>query len=124
MVDFTEVKLEELIVHNIGNSLREEGMKLSKAPLQLKEDIVKELLMKYFLSPFKGDVFYNFTHDADINLNELFNYASKIFTDPESFYLQSINISKHLYEKSNHHNIKAGEFYLVYLNDCFVDGEI
>src|SRR5690606_28519487 len=109
--DFTAVKLKNLVVHNVGNSLQEEGMKLSKSPLSFKQDIVKELLMKYFLSPFKGEVFYNFFHDAELELNELYNYASRIFADPDSFFLQTINISKHLYEKSNHHNIKGGEFY-------------
>jgi hypothetical protein len=123
MIDFTEVKLKNLVVHNIGNSLQEEGMKLSKAPIEFKEDIIKELLMKYFLSPFKGEVFYNFFHDTDINLNELYNYASKIFADPDSFFLQTISISKLLYEKSNHHNIKGGEFYLVYFEDCIVNGD-
>jgi hypothetical protein len=123
MVDFTEVKLKSLVIHNIGNSLHEEGMKLSKNPLKFKEDIIKDLLLKYFLFPFKGEVFYNFFHDTDLNLNEIYTYCSKIFADPDSFFLQTINISKHLYEKSNHHNIKGGEFYLVYFEDCVVNGD-
>ena len=123
MIDYSAVKLKTLVVHQVGNSLQEEGMKLSRQPMVFKEELIKELLMKYFLSPFKGDVFFNFFHDTDLELNELFNYCSKIFADPDSFFLQSINISKHLYEKSNHHNIKGGEFYLVYFEDCFVNGD-
>lgn len=123
MLDFSSVKLKSLVVHNVGNSLQEEGMRLSKAPLNFKEDLIKELLMKYFLTPFKGEVYYNFFHETDLNLNELYSYASKIFADPDSFFLQTINISKHLYEKSNHHNIKGGEFYLVYFEDCFLNGD-
>lgn len=53
MIDFTEVKLHNIVVHNIGNSLQEEGMKLSKGPLVFKESIVKDLLMKYFYHPLK-----------------------------------------------------------------------
>ncbi|MBO9702067.1 MAG: nucleoid-associated protein [Sporocytophaga sp.] len=123
MIDFTEVKLHNIVVHNIGNSLQEEGMKLSKGPLVFRESIVKELLMKYFLSPFKGELFYNFFHDTELALNEIYNYVSKIFDDPDCFYLQTINISKHLYDKSNHHNIKGGEFYLVYFADCVINGD-
>jgi hypothetical protein len=124
MLDFSEVKLKTIVIHTVGNSLQEEGMKLSKKPLEFKEDIVKELLQKYFLSSFKGQVLYNFFHETDLAMNELFTLCSQIFANPDSFFLQTINIAKHLYEKSNHHNIKGGEFYLVYFEDCILNGDV
>jgi len=124
MLDFSEVKLKTIVIHTVGNSLQEEGMKLSKKPLEFKEEIVKELLQKYFLSSFKGQVLYNFFHESDLSMNELFTICSQIFADPDSFYLKSINIAKHLYDKSNHHNIKGGEFYLVYFEDCILNGDV
>ena len=52
MLVTSEVQLESIILHKVGNKSREEGLKLSKGELQL-DGFVKELLMKYFLSPFK-----------------------------------------------------------------------
>lgn len=124
MLDFSEVKLKTVVIHNVGNSLQEEGMQLSKSPLELQEDVVRDLLLKYFLSPFKGEIFYNFFHETDLSMNELFTYSSEIFANPGSFYIQSVNIAKHLYEKSNHHNIKGGEFYLVYFEDAVINGDV
>lgn len=58
-----------------------------------------------------------------IHLNELYMYISNIFIDPSSFYTQSINILKHLYEKSSHPQIKGGEFYMVHFTDYIIDGK-
>lgn len=124
MLEFGEVKLKNIIIHHVGNSLQEEGMKLSRGCFQFKEDIVKELLLKYFLSPFKAEDLFKFTHESDLNLNEMFTYARRIFSDPDSFFLQSINVAKHLYSKSNHHNIKGGEFYMVYFEDVILKGDV
>lgn len=122
MLVTSEVKLESIILHKVGNKSRDEGYKLSKGELQL-DDFVKELLLKYFLNPFKSEVYYNLHHETDINLNEVFAYASAIFDNPETLYENSVNLAKHLYEKSDHAKIKEGEFYVTFLKDCVVHGE-
>ena len=119
--DFSNVNLENLIIHQVGNKLRDEGFFVSPTVCEMKDGDVEELLLKYFLSSFKEDVFYKFSHETDIHLNELYMYISSIFVDRDSFYTQSINILKHLYEKSSHPQIKGGEFYMVYFTDCKVN---
>jgi hypothetical protein len=47
---------------------------------------------------------------------------SKIFDSPDQLFGQSVNLAKHLYEKSVHPKIKGGEFYTVYFKDCILDG--
>ena len=66
------------------------------------------------------NVFY---HEADLNLNEVYAYASKIFENPKKLGEQSVNLAKHLYEHSNHPKIKGGEFYVVYFDECTINGE-
>lgn len=66
------------------------------------------------------NVFY---HEADLNLNEVYAYASKIFENPKTLGEQSVNLAKHLYEHSNHPKIKGGEFYVVYFKECVIDGK-
>ncbi|MCL2281753.1 MAG: nucleoid-associated protein, partial [Fibromonadales bacterium] len=78
---------------------------------------------RYFLSTFKSTEYFNFHHDIDINMNEVFVCVSKIFNNPEILHKQSINLAKHLYEQSIHPQIKDGEFYTVYFKDCIIDGE-
>jgi hypothetical protein len=86
--------------------------------------MVRDLLMKYFLSSFKSEEYYNFYHDSDINLNEMFVYSNQIFNDPSELYDSSLKIAKHLHNHSDHPKIKSGEFYIVYFENCIVDDEI
>jgi len=123
MINYSEVELNKIVVHQIGNKTLEEGFKLSKGLLRLHEPDLLNLLQRYFLSPFKSLEFYNFNHEADLNLNEIYNYSSKAFADPDSFYLQTINIAKHLYEYSTHPKIKGGEFYCVFFTGVLIENE-
>jgi len=123
MIDFSNSSLEKIIVHKVGNKSRSEEIRLSKSLLSINGNI-KDLLSKYFLSPFKSNEFYNFFHDTNISLNEVFNYVDKIFTAPQSMLEQSENLAKHLYEKTTHPKIKSGEFYIVYIKNCLVKDEI
>ncbi|WP_026462638.1 nucleoid-associated protein [Adhaeribacter aquaticus] len=122
MLITSEVKLEHLILHKVGNKSREEGIRFSKDELKL-DGFVKDLLLKYFLSPFKSDEYFNLHHESDINLNEVFSFVSRIFDNPEDIYEQSVNLARHLYEQSSHPKVKEGEFYITYLKDCVLDGE-
>ncbi len=121
--DFSTVNLENLVIHKVGNKLRDEGIFVSPAMCEMKDGNVEELLLKYFLSSFKEAVCYKFFHETDIHLNELYMYVSSIFIDRDSFYIQSANILKHLYEKSSHPQIKGGEFYMAYFTDCTFDDQ-
>lgn len=121
MFSVTEIVLTNIVLHKVGNKLRDEGVKLSKMPLQIKDDI-KQLLLHYFLNPFKENEFFNFYHDIDINMNEVFVCAKDVFENPDRLYEQSLNIAKHLYEQSTHPKVKSGELYVTYLRDCFVNG--
>jgi len=124
MFDFSNVQLESVVVHNIGNKAREEELSLSQTPLNLDHDMIRTLLLKYFLSPFKDSTLYNLSHETDISLNELYNYCSNIFENSDSVYENSIHIAKHLYEQSQHPKIKSGELYVVYLKDCVLEDEL
>ncbi len=110
------------VLHNVGNKSRDENIHLSKRTISIDHHI-KEILLKYFLSPFSSNEFYNLYHESDINLNEVFSYVSKIFDSSESLLEQSIKLTRHLYEQSTHPKIKGGEFYIVYFRDCIVEGE-
>lgn len=123
MFDTAGARLEQLVIHKVGNKLREEGLVISPEPYQMTDGNVEELLLKYFLSSFREKVTYRFFHETDIHLNEIYMYASNMFIQPGCFYEQSINILKHLYEQAVHPQIKGGEFYTAYFSGCIVDGQ-
>jgi len=118
--DFTSIK--NIIVHNIGNKLREEEIQISKSLLKV-DNPVKELLLKYFLSPFTSNEYYNLHHESEVQLNEVYTYITRIFENQEELLVQSINLAKHLYEKSTHPKVKAGEFYVVYFKRCMIENQ-
>ena len=115
-------KIKNIAVHSVGNKLNEENIRLTKTPLQIDNNIA-EILLHYFLSPFKSQEYYHLYHETDLSLNEVYSYVSAIFTNPETLLEQSQNLAKHLYEQSVHPKIKGGEFYTVYFKDCIINGE-
>ena len=122
MILFPDTKLQEVVIHKVGNRTHDEGVQISKSVLKPGEEI-KNVLMAYFLSPFKSNALFNFNHDYNIELNEIYSYASKIFDDPELLYDQSINIANHLYAQSTHPKIKEGELYVCYFSQIILDDE-
>lgn len=107
---YTEyISLNSISIHLVGNRLNAEGVKISPKEIDLSDNL-KKILTSYFITSFKSNEYFNFYHESDLNLNEVFTYVSKIFDDPHVLYKQSINLAKHLYEQSTHPKIKGGEF--------------
>ncbi len=126
MLSFSDTTLDKIIVHHIGNPSHDEPLNCSKEEFPLTDPDLEGILGKFFLSPFqkKALSFYNFKHDSDLELNEMYHYASKMFNPGESFALQSVNMAKHLYDKSGHPMVKSGELYIVLLNNIMVEDEL
>ena len=108
-------------VHYVGNKYNEEPILLSETA-QTADDDLLQALKEYFLKPFKSEEYFEFRHGSDLVLNEVYTYVSAIFENPESLHEQSTKLAQHLYEQSLHQNIKGGEFYVVYIKDCYMDG--
>jgi hypothetical protein len=123
MIQAKSQSIQQISIHRVGNKLREEELRLSKSCININEPIC-ELLVRYFLSPFKNADYFNLHHKSDLMLNEVYAFAGRIFENPDNLYEQSVNLARHLYEKSIHPKIKAGEFYVVYFKDCVVEDEV
>ncbi len=123
MLDFSEAILSKLAIHQVGNKSNDEGIIISEQEVDF-DDSIAALLTTYFTKPFKPQEFYNFTHESSLNLNEAFTYVKSIFNDKTSLQLQSINLAKHLYEQSNHPQIKSGELYVAYFDNCYLNDEL
>lgn len=126
MIYNTEAVLKTLSIHQTGNKLLDEKCILSEQPLQIEDDILNKLLIQYFLSPFeKVNEIYQLWHPSeDLNLNEVFHFATAMFDEADSFHENSRQLAKQLYDVSNHPKIKAGELYIAYFNKLQIEGEL
>lgn len=122
-IHFTEAKLSQLVLHRVGSKYNNEGVSVSKHALPLTDELTN-VLQPYFLGSFRCEELFRFHHDSDLMMNEIYAYCSYIFDDVSQLYDQSINILNHLYEKSNHAKIQAGELYVAYFEDCILDDEL
>ncbi len=104
----------------------DETLVLSEQPISLTDETLGELLMKYFVQPFeKTNEIYRFSHPTDnLQLNEVFHFATMMFENAETFHSNSQQIAKLLYDKTDNPKIKSGELYISYFKQLQVEGEL
>ncbi|MEX0812602.1 MAG: nucleoid-associated protein [Chitinophagales bacterium] len=126
MFDYSESSIIRLSAHQVGSKAEEELLHLSKKPLDIEASNLRESLLQYFLSHFKVPEFYSFSFsDDDLSLNPVYKYASKIFDEKndQAFHSASVQLAKHLYNCSDHPNIKSGDFYVAHFSNVNFQGE-
>lgn len=124
MLDFTNTTIHAIAVHFVGNKLQDEDLILSNNTTQINDLEVLTLLQKYFLSSFKSEQLYNLYNEQDIKQNIVYNAVTSIFENKDSLFEQSTLLAEHLYNITEHPNIKSGEFYVVYFTECVINDEI
>lgn len=122
MPDLSASRLEYCAIHYVGNKHNEEGMVLSKNLTPIEHEATRNLLLKYFLSSFREDDIQRFSHHTELNMNEVYTFAGKLFADPEALLLRSVELATHLYETTLHPNVPGGEVCVAYFEDCYLDG--
>ena len=122
MINLYSAQIESLSIHRIGNKSKAEGLFVSSDPYTLSDELtplIKEFFFKSFRE--KEENYYQFHHEADLEFNEMFGLAQKVFENPSATHMFSEEIAKHLYAQSDHPHIKAGELYVVYLENVLID---
>jgi hypothetical protein len=117
MLDHSISTLDIVSVHHVGNKNNDEPLIVSKFPLDFGKDDIEKLLQNFFLNQFKSEEYHHFGFsNGDFTLNPIYKYVHDVFEGIGDFHLNSINIAKHLYESSNHPNIKAGDLFIAYFS--------
>lgn len=122
MISPVDTKIKACAIHRVGNKLRDESCILSEN-IYNGCDNVYNFLIEYFFTPFKSEEYFSFYHNINITMNEVYMCVRNIFSNPNTILNHSIDLAKHLYEKSIHPKVKGGEFYVVYFEDCIIDGK-
>jgi hypothetical protein len=121
--DFTNINLDKLVTHHIGNKQMEQGILLSETVTEMEESTVGYLL-KYFLTAFKSEEFFNFSHIVNISMNDVYNIVQRIFGDRSRFIEDSQQIARLLYEHSTHPRIKPGELNVALFSEVILGDEV
>lgn len=124
-MDFLKSKIKHLIIHEIGNKLRDEKVFFSSNIQVIDEDLEKALL-NYFLKSFiTNQEALSFYHNSNLNLNEIYSYSKDLFIkNNENLFIEnSQNIAKHLYEYTLHPKIMKGELIIVQIENIIYNNE-
>lgn len=117
MLDFSTVDIKELVIHRVGNKHNEEDFFISQSPFELTDGL-SLMILDYFVKPFMNLQESNqFTHEIDLSYNELNGICKDIFENPDSLYINSVKVLKHLHEQSQHPHIKTGDLFVAYFDD-------
>jgi hypothetical protein len=124
MIDFSRAQLTHFSINFVGNKGLSEELTCSEKVFEFKDDFVKETVLRYFLSPFKNDIYYQFKKQVDISLPGVATVCEDLFSTRKDFIQKAKLAASHLYNQSMHPKIKGGEFYVCYFKDAMVDGVI
>lgn len=111
MIRVNEIKAATIQI--VGNKTRGEGLSSasSLADVSGSSDFLNKLIEKSFTM----DDLKCFSYIESVELNPVYQFASKIFDDNEAFLKQSVNMATYLYDQSVHPNIRSGELYVLLL---------
>ncbi|WP_028534244.1 nucleoid-associated protein [Paludibacterium yongneupense] len=116
-MDITQARIDRLIVHRVGNKARDEALFLTEADSALDTDAAVMILHGYLKGIVAERRKYRFRHDSDINLNEVFHYSRQFFGGQCDFIELSQRVARHLYSKTQHPNIGAGDLFVILFAD-------
>ncbi len=121
-VNFNTANISALTLAKVGNPQRGESLKTSKELCSFS-DQDKDMLTLAFTKPFRNLDPYAFHHSSNIDLNEMFSFASTIFDQPERFLTYSRKIARHLFDQTKHPNIKSGDLCVAQIEGIKIDGQ-
>ncbi len=117
MLKTTNAFIAKATLQRVGNKLSEEPNHMTNAEIPLTDD-EETLLKSFFLRSIKSSIdLMKFTHHISLYYNAVYDNTGKFFDQEISFIEYSNNILNHLFEKSNHPQIKIGELFVVYFQD-------
>ncbi len=124
-MDHEATELKALVLHHVGNRSHEENLTLSQELVDISDESVQSVLLRYFLEHFNDYEYYNFEAGGlSLVQNPIYASVSAIFEDPELLLTQSLDIARHLFSQSTHPNIKGGDFYIAYLAHAMIGDEL
>jgi len=122
-LEIGESVVEDVILHQVGNRLREESLVLADECFGITENIANLILGGYLRGIVSDKNQYILTHESDMALNDVAHYVSAFFSKRMSFVELSKNLATHLYASAHHPNIAAGDLFVILFDKVRLNGE-
>lgn len=122
VVEIGESIVRSVILHQVGNRLREEALILADECFDITEDISNLVLSGYLRGIVSDKNKFVLSHESDLVLNDVVHHTSKYFSENESFVALSKKLAQHLYTSAHHPNIASGDLFVILFDRLKVDG--
>jgi hypothetical protein len=121
-MEIGESVVKAVILHQVGNRLREEPLVLANKCLSITDSISNVILGGYLRGIVKDKNQYVLSHESDMALNDVAHHISGFFGKKTSFEELSKNLAAHLYASAHHPNIAAGDLFVILFEGLKVEG--
>lgn len=121
LMEIGESVVRDVILHQVGNRLREEPLVLADQCFAITENISNLILGGYLRGIVSSKNRYVLTHESDMALNDVAHHTSAFFSRKISFIELSKNLATHLYASAHHPNIAAGDLFVILFDQLKVD---
>ncbi|KOS67808.1 hypothetical protein AEA09_04045 [Lysinibacillus contaminans] len=119
MLEVSDSKLAQYVVHYVSDTLV-----LGEEAFTRPEIMLEAAFTQLAFNKLDFEQQYEFFHETDIGLNEMYTYVKSIFDNENSFLEQSKHIATHLHSASGHPNIKSGELFIGLFENCLMSTEM
>jgi hypothetical protein len=121
MIKTNQAYISKLALQRVGNKHRNEICYFTDNLLRIDKE-EENLLKRFFLSSLRSnDEVLKFNHHINLDYNVVYGLSKKVFSEEMDFIDFSKEIVQHLYEKSNHSQIKTGEVFTAFFEHTIFD---
>ncbi|MBU1665375.1 MAG: nucleoid-associated protein [Gammaproteobacteria bacterium] len=121
-MEIGESVVRSVILHQVGNRLREEPLVLADQCFTITEGISNVILSGYLRGIVSSKNQYVLFHESDMALNNIAHHVSVFFSEEISFVELSQKLATHLYASAHHPNIASGDLFVILFDRIKVDG--
>ncbi len=121
-MEIGESVVQAIILHKVGNRLRDEPLVLTDQCFSITDSISNVILGGYLRGIVSDKNQYILGHESDITLNDVAHHVSGFFAKKISFVELSQNLASHLYSSAHHPNIAPGDLFVILFEKLKVDG--
>ena len=119
MLEVSDSILAQYVVHYVSDTLV-----LGDEAFPRPEVMLEAAFTQLAFNKLDLEQQYEFFHETDIGLNEVYTYVKAIFDNETSFLEQSKHIATHLHSASGHPNIKSGELFIGLFENCLMSTDV
>ncbi|MDP2093634.1 MAG: nucleoid-associated protein [Hydrogenophaga sp.] len=121
-MEIGESVVQTVILHQVGNRLREEPLILADQCFAITDNIANVILGGYLRGIVSDKNQYVLSHESDMALNDVAHHVSGFFAKKTPFVELSQKLATHLYASAHHPNIAAGDLFVILFDRLKVDG--